>query len=172
MSEVSLHIRHCLLFLFDSNVVAGEAHRRLQEIYGEDAPSRKTCYRWWQRFEEGDRSLEDKDRSGRPTEIDRNEFFGLIIDEPRLTSREAAARMQCSQTSVITMAKEMGFRSMLGQLVPHQLTPDQRQQRVAICSSHLIHYAINNYLRQIVTGDEKWVLYVNHTRRRQWVPPR
>ena len=79
--------------------------------------------------------------------------------------------MQCSQTSVMTMAKEMGFRSMLGQLVPHQLTPDQRQQRVAICSSHLIHYAINNYLRQIVTGDEKWVLYVNHTRSRQWVPP-
>ncbi len=25
------------------------------------------------------------------------------------------------------------------------------------------------FLQQIVTGDEKWVLYVNHTRKRQWV---
>ena len=24
-------------------------------------------------------------------------------------------------------------------------------------------------LRNLVTGEEKWVLYVNHTRRRQWL---
>ena len=26
------------------------------------------------------------------------------------------------------------------------------------------------WIKQIVTGDEKWVLYVNHTRKRQWLP--
>ena len=27
------------------------------------------------------------------------------------------------------------------------------------------------WLDNIITGDEKWVLYVNHTRRRSWVGP-
>ena len=25
------------------------------------------------------------------------------------------------------------------------------------------------WLRNLITGDEKWVLYVNHTRKRQWL---
>jgi hypothetical protein len=25
------------------------------------------------------------------------------------------------------------------------------------------------WLRNLITGDEKWVMYVNHTRKRQWL---
>ena len=29
----------------------------------------------------------------------------------------------------------------------------------------------HRFLQQIITGDEKWVLYVDHTRKRQWINP-
>ena len=29
----------------------------------------------------------------------------------------------------------------------------------------------HRFLQQIITGDEKWVLYVEHTRKRQWINP-
>jgi histone-lysine N-methyltransferase SETMAR len=36
---------------------------------------------------------------------------------------------------------------------------------------HLGSHANENWLEHLVTGDEKWVLYVNHTRKRQWLGP-
>lgn len=104
-------------------------------------------------------------------EVDRNEFLVLVKQNPRSSTRELAALIHCSQTTVVEILHELNFRNMLGQWVPHRLTPDQMEQRVTICHSNLTHLAVNNYLRQIITGDEKWVLYVNHTRKRQWVPP-
>ena len=29
----------------------------------------------------------------------------------------------------------------------------------------------HRFLQQIITGDEKWVIYVEHTRKRQWINP-
>jgi histone-lysine N-methyltransferase SETMAR len=57
----------------------------------------------------------------------------------------------------------------LGSWVPHQLTPDDIQQRITICNSLLSKRNRYRFLQQIGTGDEKWVLYVNHTRKLQWV---
>ena len=45
------------------------------------------------------------------------------------------------------------------------------QQRITICNSLLSKRNRHRFLQQIVTGDEKWVLYVNHTRKRQWLNP-
>ena len=38
-----------------------------------------------------------------------------------------------------------------------------------MCHSLLSRSRRCNWLRTTITGDEKWVLYVNHTRKRQWV---
>ena len=55
-------------------------------------------------------------------------------------------------------------------MVPHALTPQQKQQRVDICSSLLTRHRREPFLDRLVTGDEMWVLYHNNTRKRQWVP--
>ncbi|CAM4761217.1 unnamed protein product [Rotaria magnacalcarata] len=62
----------------------------------------------------------------------------------------------------------MGKVNKLGTWAPHQLTPDNIQQRISICNYLLSKPNRHRFLQQIVTGDEKWVLYVNHTRKRQW----
>ncbi|KAK6753837.1 hypothetical protein RB195_013057 [Necator americanus] len=56
----------------------------------------------------------------------------------------------------------------LGQLLPHTLSDGNRQRRLDICTQLLSRSRRFNWLDTIVTGDEKWVLYVNHTHKRAW----
>jgi histone-lysine N-methyltransferase SETMAR len=56
-------------------------------------------------------------------------------------------------------------------LVPHQLSKDNLVQRASICASLLFRQKHEPFLDRIVTGDEKWVRYVNVRRRRQWLDP-
>ena len=70
----------------------------------------------------------------------------------------------------------MGFVKKLGVWVPHELSENNKQNRLQIASQHLTcHRAIRSYkqrfLYRIVTGDEKWCLYINMKQRKEWVAP-
>jgi [histone H3]-lysine36 N-dimethyltransferase SETMAR len=65
----------------------------------------------------------------------------------------------------------LGKSSRFGQWVPHELTTAQREARTASCSALLSRFKKENFLERIITSDEKWVLYINHRRKRQWLAP-
>lgn len=44
------HLREVLIFFFNWKKSAAEAHRSLVEVYGESAPSDKSCREWFRRF--------------------------------------------------------------------------------------------------------------------------
>ena len=44
-------------------------------------------------------------------------------------------------------------------------------QRVSICDLHLKRNEDDPFLKRIVTGDEKWIVYNNATRKRSWSKP-
>jgi histone-lysine N-methyltransferase SETMAR len=139
-------------------------------VYGEGSASRTTCYRYFNRFRNGDKTLEDEERPGRSSEFDEKALLVLVSDNPRQSTRELAEQLGSSHMTVERHLKELGFVNKLGTWVPHQLTLDNRQQRVSICNCLLSRFPPQDFLHQIVTGDEKWVLYIDHTRKRQWVP--
>ena len=43
------------------------------------------------------------------------------------------------------------------------------KRRVQICHSLLYRKRRFDWLKDIITGDETWVLYINHSRKKQWV---
>ncbi|UMM23471.1 hypothetical protein L5515_004175 [Caenorhabditis briggsae] len=45
-----------------------------------------------------------------------------------------------------------------------------KKLRCDLSLSILTREPTTDLIKKIITGDEKWVLYVNHTRKRQWVP--
>jgi hypothetical protein len=70
----------------------------------------------------------------------------------------------------------MGKVQKLGVWVPQILTQDNKNQCVAICASLLAHHRLarqqhKSFLSCIVTGDEKWCLYVNFKQRKEWLSP-
>ena len=69
----------------------------------------------------------------------------------------------------------MGFAKKLGVWVPHDLSKNNKKNRLQIASQHLArHRATRGHkqrLYQIVTGDEKWCLYINMKQRKELVAP-
>ncbi|UYV66719.1 hypothetical protein LAZ67_4002666 [Cordylochernes scorpioides] len=56
----SAHLREVLLFAFNWKKSATEAHRMLEEIYGDHALSKSQCYRWFKKFQSGDFELDNE----------------------------------------------------------------------------------------------------------------
>jgi histone-lysine N-methyltransferase SETMAR len=63
----------------------------------------------------------------------------------------------------------LGKLPKFGKWLPHPLTPDQKFSRATICASLISRNDTDPFLDRIVTGDEKWVLYVNVAHKPQWV---
>lgn len=169
MSRIEDHIRHCMLFLFDLGKNASEAAKTVQQAYGEDALHERTCRRWFTRFHSGNRSLEDEPHPSATHRILDDAVKNLIESEPRMSTRDIALHLSCSHTTVENILHCLGKVWKLGTWTPHQLTDDQKQQRLVACSALLSRHNHEPFLDRIVTGDEKYVLYVNVHRKHQWV---
>jgi len=169
MDAKKLHIRHCILFAFNRGLTGAEAAREICAVYGDDSTTKSTCDRWFVRFRSGDMSLQDKPRVGRPSTIDDDVVESLLRTNPRQTTRELAEQLDCAHGTVENHLHALGKIQKYGNWLPHELSADTKIQRVSVCASLLSRYHNNPFLDMIVTGDEKWVLYVNIHRRRQWL---
>ncbi|ETN79685.1 hypothetical protein NECAME_09669 [Necator americanus] len=81
-AEHSTHIRHVLLYEFESGHPAAEAHRNLSQAFVTEAPSERSVRAWFQRFKAGNKKLEDEPRSGRPTAVSFDELKDLSEQHP------------------------------------------------------------------------------------------
>ena len=66
MSEISMHISHCVCYQFQLENNASAAARNMYATLGEDTVADRTCPYCLKRFRENDTSLKDRPRSGRP----------------------------------------------------------------------------------------------------------
>ena len=60
------NLREVLIFFFHSKKTAAEAHRELQEVYGDAALSKTTIRDWFRCFKNGDFDVVDRPREGSP----------------------------------------------------------------------------------------------------------
>ncbi|EFN88623.1 Histone-lysine N-methyltransferase SETMAR, partial [Harpegnathos saltator] len=58
--------------------------------YGENAASHATCKRWYKKFRQGDISLEDEPRAGRPQKIETDKLQTLLDINFAQTEKELA----------------------------------------------------------------------------------
>ena len=96
----------------------------------------------------------------------------LIEEDPRLTTCCLAERLGCSHTTVETHLSELDKTWKYGVWMPHDLSPHQLQLGIHTCVALVMYHHNCQWLYNLITGDEKWVLYVNHTRKRQWLGTR
>jgi hypothetical protein len=82
-----------------------------------------------------------------------------IEEDPRLTTRCLAERLGCSHTAVEKHLNELGKTWKYGVWIPHELSPLQLQHRFDACMELLTSHRNYEWLRNLITGDEKWVMY-------------
>ena len=149
----------------------GESRENLCRTIGQGKISIRSIHAWFSRFRNGDYKFDDKPRSGRPSELDVDELKALLERDPRSTTRCLAEQLKCSHTTIERHLSDLGKLWKYGLWIPHELTKDQLDRRVDTCLELLTARRHFEWLNNLVTGDEKWVLYVNHTCKRQWLGP-
>ena len=84
----------------------------------------------------------------------------MIIKDRRITIAQLSARLPISTGSVQRIIKEkLGMSKLSTKLVLKNLTPDQKRERLTICTNLLRRYNRNpvKFLRRFITQDETWV---------------
>ena len=114
--------------------------------------------------------------SGRHSEFDEDHLKALLKEESRQTSRELAEKMNCDRKTILNHVHLMGFVENLGVWVPHELSKNNKENCLQIASQHLAcHQATRGhkqrFLYRIITGNEKWCLYINMKQRKKRVAP-
>ena len=93
----------------------------------------------------------------------------MDIVYPNSTIRELSVQLNTTHTAIISGLHELGKVRKLEFWVSYDLNEDQRNQRLIICTSLVLRDTKEPFLERIVTNDEKWVLYKNIQRKRQWL---
>uniref|UniRef100_V9IC99 Histone-lysine N-methyltransferase SETMAR n=1 Tax=Apis cerana TaxID=7461 RepID=V9IC99_APICE len=166
MQDQKEHFRHILLFYYRKGKNAVQARKKLCEIYGEGILTVRQCQNWFSKFRSDNFDIKDAPRSGRPVEADEDKIKALIEANRRITTREIATRLNLSNSTVHDHMKRLGFVSKLDIWVPHVLKEKDLLCRIDICDSLLKREENDPFLKRIVTGDEKWIVYDNIKQKR------
>jgi len=171
--------RSVMCFLWAEGVPGAQTHLRMCAQYGDKVISHGIIYEWIEMFENGRTSLTDAERSGHPVTATtmRNEerTLELIRENRRITVEEVAGRLIVSVGFAYSLIHDsLKFSEVCARWVPKELT--EKRKRLDVCSRHLACYReeCDNFLQQIVTGDETWVHHYepkSKWQRMQWKHP-
>ena len=75
-----MHIRHCIFYQFQLGNSVSAAPHHIWAAIGEGTVVDGTCADWFKRFREGNMSLTDRPRFGRPLKSDIERIKVLIED--------------------------------------------------------------------------------------------
>ena len=136
----------------------------IQVLGEEEAPSLATVKRWASKFRDGNSSVEDAPRSGRPATATDESVVGqvrdLVAEDRRLTVEEISAEVGISTGSAWDILhNKLNKRKKCARWVPHVLTEEQKACRVSISSAHLARFKREGdaFLNRVVAGDETWI---------------
>ena len=81
----------------------------------------------------GDKSFEDEQYSGWPSEGDNNNSESSFKADPFTNTQEAAKELSLDHSMVIGHLKQTGKVRKLGKWVPHELTENQKHHHFEVC---------------------------------------
>jgi len=80
----------------------------LVEVYGDTAPTDKSCREWFRHFKDGDFSVEDKPRSGQPKKFEDKELEVLLEEDQSQTQEEFAESLEITQQATFCTIESYG----------------------------------------------------------------
>ncbi|XP_074170634.1 COX assembly mitochondrial protein 2 homolog isoform X1 [Rhinolophus sinicus] len=170
MSELELEQRTNIKFLVKLGKSGSEIRDMLVQVYGDNAMKKTARYKWIKRFSEGREHVTDEERSGRPvtSRTDENiaEIRRIVCQNRRLTLRSIAEQVNIDRETVRKILTEnLGMRKVCAEMVPKELTDEQKQRRVEVCQDLLERQ--DDVLGRVITGHETWVYQYDPETKRQ-----
>ncbi|KAG5324770.1 MOS1T transposase, partial [Pseudoatta argentina] len=79
----------------------------LVEVYGDTAPTNKSCREWFRLFKDGDFSVENKPRSGQPKKFEDKELEALLEEDQSQTQEEFAKSLGVTKLQLIRLSRAL-----------------------------------------------------------------
>ena len=163
-SKVEYH--DVIRYLYLKGKTGQVIHCELTNVYGSSAPSYAQVKFWVWEFKCSRASLEDKMRSGRPSDATDEEMCNkvrdLVYSNRRIKVEEIANALHISHGSIsTTLHDRLGMHKLTARWVPKSLSDEQMTTRASVCSVLLKPFRSkeDDFLSHLVTVDETWVHY-------------
>ena len=176
--------RAVIRYLYLKGKTGQEIHCELTNFYGSSAPSYAQDKFWVGEFKRSRMSLEDKTRSGRPSDTTDEEMCDkvrdLVYSDRRIKVEEIANTLHISHGSVsTTLHDRLGMHKVRARWVPKSLSGEQMATRASVYSALQKRFSskemISFHVRHgLMIVDETWVHYYepeNKAQSRQRVGP-
>ena len=170
------HFRQFILFEFNTEATAARAAINICAVYGFNDIGERTARKWFSRFTEVRFVISDTPRSERSSGFDEYRLNTLIHNDPSQYTRELANVMNCDHPTIVRHLHSMGNVQKSSVCLPYALSQNHKHQLVDIRTSILARRRLTReqhrpLLSCIVTCDEKWCLYDNTRKRKEWFCP-
>ncbi|PNF40096.1 hypothetical protein B7P43_G10713 [Cryptotermes secundus] len=100
-------------FLVKEEIPTADIHQRLQRAYGSVCMGESSVRRWAKHFKDGNTSIEDEPRSGRPrttsTESNKERVDEIIQDDRRVTVDTISRKIGIGHSAVQKMIESFGI---------------------------------------------------------------
>ena len=143
-----------------------EIHCELTNVFGSSAPSYAQVKFRVGEFKHSRTSLEDKTRSGCPSDATNeemcNKIWDLVYSDRQIKVEEIANELHISHGSVsTTLHDRLGMHKLTAHWVPKPLSDEQMATRTSVYSALLKQFRSkeDDFLSCLVTEDETWVHY-------------
>ena len=119
-------------------------------------------YEWFSRFKNGDMSIQDKPRSGRPSTSRTDENLvkvkEIVLADRRQTIDQISEASGLSWSSVQRiLTEDLNMKRVAAKFVPRALTDFQKERRIEACRDLKQQLEADpDFLSKIITGDESW----------------
>ncbi|GFX16515.1 mariner Mos1 transposase [Trichonephila clavipes] len=157
-------LRTVLIFCYHLKKNAAESYQMFVEAYGGNALICAQCYRWFEKFQNGDFDVRNKE-CGRPAKIFEDaELQALLDEDDGQTQEHHAEQLNVDQSTISRRLKAMDKIIKVGRWAPHERTDRQQENRNIEGEMLLARYKRKSHLHLIVTGDGKWIYFENPKR--------
>ena len=101
-------IRKLLKYEFELGHNAKQAVTNINRAKRAETVAYTTAKRWFSKFRSGNLETDDKKRSGRPREVDRDAVVNTVKDHPLMTTRMLSDDLGCSHTEIKKILNDTG----------------------------------------------------------------
>ncbi|CAK9826066.1 Histone-lysine N-methyltransferase SETMAR [Anthophora retusa] len=166
--EIS-EIRVLMKYEFHRGATTRQAVFNINSVFGIQVATNATVARWFKKFRSGDFDLSNEPRGRPKTQVDNDVLKATVEANSSQSARELSLMYNVSKQTILTHLAQIGKVKKLDKWIPHELTDAQKERRLDACLSLLSRNKAEPFLKQIVTCDEKWIMYDNRKRSSQWL---
>ncbi|XP_053947037.1 histone-lysine N-methyltransferase SETMAR-like [Anastrepha ludens] len=107
-------------------------------------------------------------RSGRPSDVNEDVIKALTELDRHVILREIGEKLNIPKSTGHERIKSLGLVKKLAIWVSHELKEIHLTNRINACDMYLKRNEVDPFLKRIIAGDQKWIVYNNVNRKRSW----